>query len=181
MSDYLFDAAEIRSLLADLGAELERSGIHGEMYLVGGAAIALAFDGRRTTRDLDAVFAPKNEIYRAAARVAARRGIEADWLNDAVKGLIPGPDPDAVVAFDSPGLSVSVGSARHLLAMKVAAARVDRDEDDIRILARACGFRTSREILDSTTSVWGDPSRLLPKASFMVQEMFGPLDKPEWA
>ena len=177
MTTHMFNADEIRSLLAELGAELDHHGIAGEMYLVGGAAIVLAYDGREATRDLDAIFVPKTEIYEAAARIASRRGIETDWLNDAVKGLLPGPDPQAVTVFTCPGLSVSAGSPRHLLAMKVASARVDRDVDDIRFLAEKCGLTTSREVIGAATEVWGPGAiRLTPKSSFLVQEIFGPLD-----
>lgn len=56
------------------------------MYIVGGAAIALAYDKRRSTRDRDAVFEPKAVIYEAAAAVAERLGLPPGWLNDAVKG-----------------------------------------------------------------------------------------------
>ena len=177
MTSRMFDANEIRSLLTELGSELARSGIEGEMYLVGGAAIVLAYNGREATRDLDAVFTPKTQIYEAAARIAGRRGIESDWLNDAVKGLLPGADPQAITAFICPGLSVSAGSPRHLLAMKVASARVDRDVDDIRFLAGMCGLTTSREVIETTIEVWGTgANRLTPKASLLVEEIFGPLD-----
>jgi hypothetical protein len=52
------DRAEIIEALTALAAELERRGVSAEMYVVGGAAIALAFDERRSTRDIDAVFEP---------------------------------------------------------------------------------------------------------------------------
>ncbi len=45
------------------------------MYVVGGAAIALAFDERRATRDIDAVFEPKAAVYEAADVVARDRGV----------------------------------------------------------------------------------------------------------
>ena len=146
------------------------------MYLVGGAAIALAYDGRRTTTDLDAVFEPKTVIYEAAARVALQFGLPATWLNDAVKGLIPPHDPESLVAFEAPGICVSVASPRNILAMKVAAARVDRDEDDIRFLAGILGLTTADEILAVVADVWGAAaSRLAPKCCFFVQEMFSPV------
>ena len=44
------DRAEIIAALTALGEALERRGLHGEMYVVGGAAIALAYDKRRSTR-----------------------------------------------------------------------------------------------------------------------------------
>lgn len=67
------------------------------MYLVGDAAIALAYDARRSTRDIDAIFEPKMAIYQAAAEVAPRLGLPVSWLNDAVKGFLAGGrlDPGA--------------------------------------------------------------------------------------
>ena len=46
------DRAEIVEALTALAAELDRRGVSAEMYVVGGAAIALAFDERRSTRDI---------------------------------------------------------------------------------------------------------------------------------
>ena len=49
----------------------------------------------RATRDLDAVFIPTDVARQAATAVAEHKGLAEDWLNDAVKGFLPGPDPDA--------------------------------------------------------------------------------------
>ena len=57
---------EIVELLEELGRRLAVRGIEGEMYVVGGAAIALAFDSRRSTADIDAVFEPKMTIHEVA-------------------------------------------------------------------------------------------------------------------
>jgi hypothetical protein len=86
---------DIRGLLDDLSAELAARGARAELFLVGGAALAVAYDATRATRDLDAVFIPTDVVRRAAAAVAENRGLAQDWLNDAVKGFLPGPDPDA--------------------------------------------------------------------------------------
>lgn len=167
----LFDKAQIRSLLDALGQELEAGGQRGELFLVGGAAMAFAYDTRRATRDLDGVFEPKQIVYAAAARVAAARGIAEDWLNDAVKGFLPGPDPDAQVFFERPGLSVRVASPRYLLAMKLLASRVERDEDDIRALYPLCGFTTASEGLTLLQSMY--PGRpVAPKVQFLLEELF---------
>ena len=55
----------------------------------------MAYDAMRATRDLDAVFIPTDVARQAATAVAEHKGLAEDWLNDAVKGFLPGPDPDA--------------------------------------------------------------------------------------
>jgi Nucleotidyltransferase of unknown function (DUF6036) len=62
---------EIVRALTALGAELAERRLVADFYVVGGAAVTLAYDERRATKDIDAVFIPKNEFYAAAARVAA--------------------------------------------------------------------------------------------------------------
>jgi len=164
------DRDEILDHLRELGRVLDERGITGEMYVVGGAAIALAFDERRSTRDVDAVFEPKRIVYEAAATVAAERGLPSGWLNDAVKGFLAGPDPDSAVVLDVPGLRVSTGSPRLLLAMKVLSHRAGDDEDDVRLLARELGLSTSAEVLAVATDVYGE--RLDVAARFFVEQLF---------
>ena len=82
-------------------------------------------DATRATRDLNAVFIPTDVVRQAAAAVAQHRGLTEDWLNDAVKGFLPGPDPDAQRSYSSDSLIVDVASPRYLLAMKLFAARAD--------------------------------------------------------
>jgi len=146
--DNLLGRDELKKLLTELGELLERDGLKSEFYIVGGAAIALAYNARRFTRDVDAVFEPKSRVYSAAAVVARNNSLPEDWLNDAVKGLLPGADPDARPVFEAPGISVSAASPRYLLAMKVAAARIDRDLDDILMLAGLCDAKTSADVID---------------------------------
>ncbi len=45
-------ADDIRRLFGELASELDAVGQRAEIFPVGGAAIALCFDGRRATRDL---------------------------------------------------------------------------------------------------------------------------------
>jgi len=164
---------DIVGLLGELAVELDARGSHGDLFLVGGAAMALAYGTRRTTRDLDAIFEPKQIIYEIAKWLADRHGLPADWLNDGVKGFLPGPDPDATVLFDRPGLSVRIASPRYLFAMKMLAARVERDEDDIRMLYRLCGFGSVEEALDHVQRVY-PYQPVPPKAQYLLQELFPP-------
>jgi hypothetical protein len=176
--DLSLNREQIIGLLTEVGQELDARGVKAQMFIVGGAAIALAYNVRRATADVDGVFEPKAVIYEAARRVASRHGrLPDDWLNDSVKGLLPaGADQHAKVILDLPGITVTVPSPRYLLALKVQAARIDRDQDDIRFLAREAGAKTADDVLRIAEQVIGT-SRLLPKAQFIVQEMF-PADSP---
>jgi len=165
------DRDEIVEALSDLAAELQRQGTSADMYVVGGAAIALAYDERRATRDIDAVFEPKNSVYDAAAVVAERRGLPAGWLNDAVKGFLAGDDPAATPVLDLPGLRCLAASPRTLLALKVLAHRVGEDEDDVRLLAGQLGLERADQVLAIAEETFGDC--LDAAARFFVEELFG--------
>ena len=89
----LLDREELLAALRLLDEELGAVGVRGEVFVVGGAAMALAYDARRATVDVDAIFVPAAEVRRAAARVAERLQIEEDWLNDGAKAFMPGSDP----------------------------------------------------------------------------------------
>lgn len=164
------DRAEIMAALAALAEELQRRGVSAEMYVVGGAAIALALDERRSTRDIDAVFEPKSVVYEAAAAVAEQRGLPAGWLNDAVKGFLAGDDPAAAPVIDLPGLRCLVASPETLLALKVLAHRVGEDEDDLRLLAAELELERAEDVLAIAERTYGD--RLDPAARFFVEQVF---------
>jgi hypothetical protein len=70
---------DIRALLDDLSVELSTRGARAELFLVGGAALAVANDATRSTRDLDAVFIPSDVVRQAASSMAEREGLAEDW------------------------------------------------------------------------------------------------------
>jgi hypothetical protein len=139
------------------------------MYVVGGAALALGYDARRSTRDIDAVFEPKMVVYEMAREVGEALGLPNGWLNDAVKGFLV-EDPDARPVLELPGLRCLVASPRMLLALKVLAHRVGEDEDDVRFLARLLDLEHAEDVLAVAEGVFGD--KLDAAARFFVQEIF---------
>jgi len=135
----LLDRARIRDLFRQLGERLQRRGVVGDVYVIGGAAMALAYDARRATRDIDAVSMPHGIVLDEAHALAAELGLRQWWLNEQASVYVaPGGDPKAPTSFDHPGLRVTTASPEHLLAMKAMAAR-RRDIDDLRLLVGRLG------------------------------------------
>ena len=167
------DAAGISRLLHALDAELSARGTTADVYLVGGAAIALSFDAARTTRDLDAVFVPTTQVRAAAEAVAQANGLAGDWLNDAVKGFVPpGTDAHQRVVFESPHLRVCVAGAEHLLAMKVAASRVEQDRGDLALLVDVLGLSSADEAIAVARACLGPGYPIPPRAQYLLEEIF---------
>jgi hypothetical protein len=118
-----------------LGERLARRGVVADVFVVGGAAMALAYDATRVTRDVDARFLPHGIVVEEARRVAQDLGLPSWWLNEQASVYISGKDdPGKRRVFDHPGLRVMAASPEHVFAMKALAARA-RDVDDLRLLA----------------------------------------------
>ena len=77
------EAEQIGFYLEKLSWALERRGVNGEIVLYGGAAMALDLKARPSTKDVDAVFVPKDLIYQAAREVKDHYGAPESRLNDA--------------------------------------------------------------------------------------------------
>ena len=147
----------VSALLAELGERLAARGIEAEIYVVGGAAMMLAYDRSRITKDIDAVVVPQREIDADVEAMAAdHRDLPPDWLNARVLPLLPrGVDGERLLALGGPGLTVNVASPRWLLAMKSRAARGDRDLDDIWVLCQILHLRTVEAVWTICDEVWG--------------------------
>jgi hypothetical protein len=155
-----------------LDAELAAHGASGEIYLVGGAVMCLAFNAREATKDVDALFQPVKIIREAAARVAAAAGLDATWLNDAVKGYLS-PRGEFEPFLDLPHLKVFVAHPRYLLAMKCAALRLGEefhDLDDVRYLLRYLNVSSVEDALAIVTQYY-DAAQLLPKTRLILEEL----------
>jgi hypothetical protein len=172
METTVLDRDRIIELLTELGRRLDQRGLHASLYVVGGTAMALAYNRDRTTKDIDAIFEPKTAVYAEARRMAEDLGLPDGWVNDGVKGLLPDrSDPDVQTALTAPGISVGVASGEYLFAMKAAAARIEEDTDDLRLLARTLGLTSADQALDLLERFY-DRARLAPRSQFVVQELF---------
>jgi predicted nucleotidyltransferase len=166
--DPLLDRAAIEDAFRRLGERLARRGVVADLYIFGGAAMALAYDARRSTRDIDAVFQPHGVVLDEARAVAAELGLPQWWLNEQGSAYVaPGGDAAAPRVFDHPGLRVSAASPEHLLAMKVLAAR-RRDAEDIRFLVKHLNLTTVEEVLTLCAEVF--PDEEVPARARLVLE-----------
>jgi len=73
--DPLLDRGAIQEAFRRLGERLARRGVVADIYVIGGAAMALAYDSRRSTRDIDAVFQPHGVVLEEARAVAVELGL----------------------------------------------------------------------------------------------------------
>jgi hypothetical protein len=123
----------------------------------------------------DALFRPARSLREAAARVAARAGVDDAWLNDAVKGYLS-PRGTFDPYLERPHLKVFVARPQYLLAMKCAAMRLGEefhDLDDVRFLLRYLNVRTPGDAL-AIVSDYFDEADLLPKTRLILGAILRP-------
>lgn len=166
------DSKEIETYLTSLSELLARRNVVGEIVLFGGAAMVLAHKARVSTKDVDAVFAPKDVIYRAAAEVTRDCGAPEGWLNDAVKGFLSSKG-ETHPLLDLPNLKVFVAAPEYLLAMKCMSMRIGKDETDIRdirFLMRHLGLRQAEAVLEIVEQYY-PRNQIQPKTRFAIEEL----------
>jgi hypothetical protein len=138
----------------------------------------LAFDARESTRDVDAVFVPKTEIYEEARKIAEEMTLPASWLNDGVKGFVSSEGDvttDGMPQWEN--LRILRPTTRYLLAMKCMAARVAEydtvgDKNDIIHLCNDLGIQTTEEVLNLVEDYY-PASRIPVKTQFFIEEIIG--------
>ena len=144
---------QILTLFDQLNDELSLEKVVGELYLVGGAVMCIAFNERPATKDVDALFVPKKRIREIAQRLAADSDLPLDWLNDAVKGFLSeSGDFDSFLELTH--LKVFTARPEYLLAMKCLAMRLGpefHDEADVRYLLRYLNIETYEQAIQTIT------------------------------
>jgi hypothetical protein len=84
-----FTGDQILVLLHELATRLAARGVHGDIKLVGGAALALQGIGNRPTADIDASNAEKTIVNSIAAGMATDYDLAPNWFNYTVAAFIP--------------------------------------------------------------------------------------------
>lgn len=162
-----FTADDMRDLLRELDAELQRIGKAAVIFVVGGAAMALAYNTDRASADIDGTFEPRDVVLDAAAIVARRRNLDKNWLSDGVRDYMP-PEPDDHPRSEriGPALVIEIASAEYVLAMKAMTTRKsDGDLADAVSLCRTVGISNEGELENVVR-------RYFPGGQFGSQELF---------
>jgi hypothetical protein len=167
--------------LETLNKRLAEKGVTGELCIFGGATMILAFDARESTRDVDAVFVPKAEIYEEARKIAEEMSLPISWLNDGVKGFVSAEGDvttEGMPQWDN--LRIMRPTTRYLLAMKCMAARVAEydtvgDKNDIIHLCKDLGVHTTEEVLNLVEDYY-PTSRIPVKTKFFIEEIIAEMN-----
>lgn len=170
------DAATICAALQELSEEMKRRDTKGELCLLGGTTMVLAFQARQSTKDVDAIFHPAATMREAAEAVGTRLSLPATWLNDAAKGFISARhdvQTGNLPQFDH--LRVVAPIPEYLLAMKCMASRVGSpgeadDKEDIRFLLDHLGLLSAHAALEIVARYY--PAERTPiRAKYLLEEI----------
>jgi predicted nucleotidyltransferase len=138
-----FDAAQIRALLQRVGALATARGTDLDIVVLGGAAVALLFESRRTTRDIDVVEAhPQELLTDLAIQIAKAEGLAPNWLSDGARRFVTKVSRGPLLV-EAPGIRAHAVSLEQLLASKLDAMRDDTDRSDAVVTAVALGLAHS--------------------------------------
>jgi len=132
----------------ELNSRLKAINKDGEVFVIGGAAISLAFGGRDATEDIDAVYKPRSEIRRIIKVMAEEYDLRSDWLNNDAEHFVTESMTFSLL-FEYSNLKVFHIDAECLLAMKLASARPESypDMDDCLLLMDKLGISEEKELL----------------------------------
>ena len=168
---------DIINLLRKLAEDLGRKSISGEVYLVGGAVMVLAFSSRESTRDIDGIFKPTEEFRGSILRLASELDLDQSWLNDAVKGYLSEKADfveDGMPQFEN--LVVKRGSDDFIFAMKALSARMadygqekSNDLKDLEFLVERLKVRSLESGMKIIEKYYA-PHLIRPNTRFFLEE-----------
>jgi hypothetical protein len=153
-------------------------GITGEVCLLGGTVMVLAFKTRARTKDVDAIFHPPNEIRDAARLVQAEMNLPEGWLNDGAKAFVSTRHETAEGDLPQfPHLRLTAPTAEYMLAMKCMASRIPAgpedqgDVADIAVLIRHLGLGDADQALSIVARYY--PEEQIPvRARYLIEDLF---------
>jgi len=181
MTNRAFSRDTILKALERLAGLLAQRGVQGEICLLGGTVMVVAFKARPSTKDVDAIFQPAQVIRELATIVQEEMSLPDNWINDAAKGFVS--QAHEVVEGDLPqfeNLRVTAPVPEYLLAMKCMASRIPAgsteigDIADIRFLIRHLGLTSVGQAIAIVSKYYPD-ERIPARARFVLEDIFAEL------
>jgi len=157
----------ILQYLEELSVALGRQNLKGEILLFGGAAMVLVFNARPATKDVDAIFRPKKEIYAISREIAGKHHLTEGWLNDSVKGFLTSDSFKQNLFIRFNNLSVYTPEPQYLLAMKCISMRISvesSDVDDIKTLLKHLKIKKAEDVFQLIEKYF--PQNKIPQKTF---------------
>ncbi|MDR3087337.1 MAG: nucleotidyltransferase [Azoarcus sp.] len=183
MGNVILTREDILRGLKCLDQRAKQDGIAVDVSIYGGAALILAFDLKRATRDVDvSVTGNLNYVRKVAAEIARTQGWPESWLNDGVKGFLSAHEQmraldDFAPEGETGGIRIYTPSPEYLFAMKCMAMRPEgmdgsHDFSDIEFLAGEAGIRDAESALKLIEAFY-PASRIPARVAFGVAEIMG--------
>ena len=171
----LLHAERIGELFQAVDTGLSGYGLRSpvEIVIVGGAAVALQWNRRRTTYDVDVVAEGIPPVFwDVVAAVGRDEDLGAGWLNAAARIKAPtGPTPgEPSEIYLGSNLRVYGASAHYVLAMKLIAGRLV-DREDIPALLEATRPQSRGTLYDLVEQAY--PTAQIPASvGYVIDEMW---------
>lgn len=177
------DEKTILAALGRLSERLAATGERGEICIVGGACLVLAFKARIATKDVDAMTFAPDHILREAFRVGQEMGLPPDWFNGAARLYISRKKHETrEFNMQFPNLRVLVPTAEYMLAMKCLASRAASvagaadDRADIKFLVQHLNLKSAGEALRIAEQFY-PLEKLPPVAPALLESIFNELKR----
>ena len=177
-----FSLDEMLTYLGELDAELDgaASSRPKANLMVGGGFVMATRMSARMTGDIDIISDDLDaEMRSAAARVAQTHGIPGDWLNDGPKAFAVALEHAEVPVYGGRNFTLVSPGERYILAMKLAAARV-QDEADAVLLVRELRISDLGELLDLIESALPGPRAPEARHEYFASQVLQQARKGRW-
>ena len=170
-------------LFERMNEKLAQAGRTGEVYIVGGAVMALAHQATRVTRDVDAwIREGRAAVKTAAKEVAREENLSEHWLNEAVtaRHLPESPDRRERPLYKGSNLTIVGASGERMIAMKLDAGR-EPDREDLNQLLADGQVDTAAEARRLYSMCYG--TRQMPPESqaYLIERYSRSIQPPERA
>lgn len=164
----------MKRLFVEMGDLLAAQGKTAEIAIFGGCALAISFDYRNATQDMDymPIRGDISDLIQIAGKIGDRDGLSKNWFNDAV-GMFASSENhelDLHGTYGEPvGLRVFIASPRYLFAMKCMALRSSLESSDpldVWHLIDRCGFDTTEKAIAMVSAFY--PNNVLPERNKLI-------------